>query len=270
MSATDLKYLPVVGKTYTLFGNSDSTGSYYDTIRSLADLILEGNDIQSIIDTIRKYSSKKKYLRDIVSSGRFNSLISFILNTIHHELLQYTTKTAAHLRSLPPMKFWDRRLATTEEQYHLYMLEIELTNRLYKNLFLRCDLKISLQPHCLRDLSVSCKAAKTGFDYQCRHCSKTCYQNEASRVLKEHHIEPFIWMGASISRAAREAYKNKQTIGILGIACIPELVFGLRKCRKYNIPVVGLPLNANRCIRWFGEFHQNSVDLEELLKLVEI
>jgi hypothetical protein len=33
---------------------------------------------------------------------------------------------------------------------------------------------------------------------------------------------------------------------------------------KNNIPVVGLPLNANRCRRWFGEFHPNSIDLDEL------
>jgi hypothetical protein len=65
----------------------------------------------------------------------------------------------------------------------------------------------------------------------------------------------------------RAAFKNHQTFGILGIACVPELVMGMRKCRKNGIPVVGIPLNANRCIRWFGEFHQNSVDLDELEKL---
>ena len=57
---------------------------------------------------------------------------------------------------------------------------------------------------------------------------------------------------------------------ILGIACIPELAWGMRKCMKYDIPVVGLPLNANRCRRWWGKFYHNSVDLEALQKLVAI
>jgi len=35
-----------------------------------------------------------------------------------------------------------------------------------------------------------------------------------------------------------------------------------------HIPVLGLPLNANRCIRWMGQFHPTSVDLEELRKLI--
>jgi hypothetical protein len=37
----------------------------------------------------------------------------------------YIGKTEEHLRSLLLSKFWDRRLATSREQYHLYMLEIK-------------------------------------------------------------------------------------------------------------------------------------------------
>lgn len=34
------------------------------------------------------------------------------------------------------------------------------------------------------------------------------------------------------------------------IACIVELANGMKSCRKARIPVVGIPLNANRCIHW--------------------
>jgi hypothetical protein len=69
------------------------------------------------------------------------------------------------LKTLPLSKLWDFRLATTREQYHLYMLEIELTNRQYAGEFLKADRKIALMPYCLQDFSVSCKSAKNGFDY---------------------------------------------------------------------------------------------------------
>ena len=65
-----------------------------------------------------------------------------------------------------------------------------------------------------------------------------------------------------------EKFRNGHSLGILGIACIPELVWGIRKCSKYKIPVVEIPLNANRCMRWFGEFFNNSINLNELEKLV--
>jgi hypothetical protein len=269
MDSKDLKYQPVEGKTYSLFGASESTGHFYHTIRYLADKILEGNDIDTILETIRKYSSRKKYLQRLANKDSGSSLISFCLHTINDELKPFTRNTEEHLRHLSPSKFWDRRLATTREQYHLYMLEIELTNRKNKSRFLSCDSRISLQPYCLQDFSVDCKAENTGFDNQCRFCSKNCFQNYASRILKENGVEPYIWMGASISKAAKTAHKNGQTLGILGIACVPELVWGMRKCSKYHIPVVGIPLNANRCVRWYGEFHQNSIDLNELEKLLK-
>lgn len=72
-----------------------------------------------------------------------------------------------------------------------------------------------------------------------------------------------------MKKLARETLSEKKSFAVLGIACLPELINGMRLCRKNSIPVVGLPLNANRCIRWFGKFFPNSVDLEELRKLVE-
>jgi hypothetical protein len=56
------------------------------------------------------------------------------------------------------------------------------------------------------------------------------------------------------SHTAECTIKEKKTFSLLEIACIPELTWGMRNCRKNNIPVVGIPLNANRCIRWFDEF----------------
>lgn len=71
-------------------------------------------------------------------------------------------------------------------------------------------------------------------------------------------------------KACKIYIKRKKTFGILGIACIPELMWGMRNCRKNNIPVVGIPLNANCCVRWFGEFFPNSIDLKELERVVAV
>ena len=166
------------------------------------------------------------------------------------------------------MKFWDRRLATTEEQYHLYMLEIELTNRMNAGDFKKSDRKIALLPYCLRDFQAECKSSPDDFDHRCRNCSVNCYQNYTSRLLKDHQIDAYIWMGDDLKKKAKTVARNDQKLGILGIACIPELMAGMRKCRKLGIPVIGLPLDANRCVRWMGSFHENSINLEMLEKLV--
>ncbi len=269
MKNIETKQTKIEGKTYSLFGNSDSTEAYYQLISTLADKILENNpDISSVIEILIRYSSKKRYLQKILRNPVRDELISDWINLIDSKLKQFTQKTQEHLKGLPLSKALDRRLATTREQYHLYMLEIELTNRLNSTGFNNADRKIALMPYCLQDFTVSCKADKKGFDYQCKCCSSICFQNHASSILKKYNIEPFIWMGGSIKELAKSTFSDSKSFGILGIACIPELVWGIRKCSKYKIPVVGIPLNANRCVRWFGEFFPNSINLDEVEELI--
>ena len=270
MKSTIPEYIPVKGKTYSLFGNSDSTAGYYETTRLLANKVLGLNpDLKELVEDIREFSLKKRILKKSLKTRDAGNRMSVILNLIDPHLKIYTENVEEHLRTLPLSKFWDRRLATTREQYHLYMLEIELTNRLFREEFLKADRKIALMPYCLQDFSVSCKSAKNGFDYQCRHCSLKCFQNQASKILEAHDIEPYIWMGGNMKQLAKYTLHKKRTFGVLGIACLPELTFGMRNCRRNNIPVAGIPLNANRCIRWFGEFFPNSIDLAELEKLLK-
>jgi hypothetical protein len=262
-------YNPVEGKTYSLFGNSGSTSGYYESIKVLADRIQAlDRDTGKMIEEISRFSRGKQSLKRSLKRPDDCNTMSVIMNMIDPCLKIYTGKVEEHLRTLPVSKIWDRRLATSREQYHLYMLEIELTNRLKKKEFLNASRKIALMPYCLQDFSASCKSAKNGFDYQCRSCSAICYQNHAGEILKAHNIEPYIWMEGNMKQLAKYTLSQNMTFGVLGIACIPELTFGMRDCRSRNIPVVGLPLNANRCIRWFGEFFPNSVDLDQLETLL--
>jgi hypothetical protein len=264
-----IPYKPVEGKTYSLFGKNNSTSGYYQLIAELTDQVLEKcKNIETVLQTIQQFSRQKRIIRKIKSATKNESLISFIMHLINEPLSQYTGMVENHLINLSIKKFWDRRLGTTREQYHLHMLEIELTNRMFVNQFTKADHKIALLPHCLRDFNIECKSKADDFDYQCKQCSKNCYENYISRLLKNNQVEPYIWMGADIRKKAKEIYKNKQSLGILGIACIPELVWGMRKCQKYGIAAVGIPLDANRCQRWMGKFYENSVNLEQLEALI--
>jgi hypothetical protein len=264
-----LPYEPVEGKTYSLFGSSGSTGEYYLTVKDIADHVV-GNesDIPIMLNTIRRLAARKHLLRKVLRKPVSGTFMSELLHLLHDRLSQYTIRTDEHLKHLPAIRLWDRRLGTTREQYHLYMIEIEITNRFYRDEFMRADRKIALLPYCLQDFSASCKATVKGFDYQCNHCSKKCFENQASIILKQNDIEPYIWRGSDFKKLAAATAKNRQKFAVFGIACIPELVWGMRKCRKHGIPVLGLPLNANRCVRWFGEFYSNSLDINELKDLL--
>jgi hypothetical protein len=76
-------------------------------------------------------------------------------------------------------------------------------------------------------------------------------------------------MEAGLKKLFRELKDKEGGLGVMGIACVPELVRGMRMCAKLEIPVVGVPLNANRCARWMGEFHPTSVELDAVLALLD-
>ena len=262
-------YTHIEGKTYTLFGDSDSTSEYYETIRYIATRVSAMEpDTANLIGKLQRFSTGKRSLKRALEHKRDGRLMDEIVNLIDPYLKKYTVNTEEHLKQIPLSKILDRRIATSREQYHLYMLEAELTNRLNISEFLKAGQKIALLPYCLQDFTVDCKSEKSGFDYRCRHCSAGCFQNHASNILRSNDIEPYIWMSGNMKKLAKETLSELKSFAVLGIACLPELINGMRDCGKNSIPVVGLPLNANRCIRWFGKFFPNSIDLSELRKLI--
>jgi hypothetical protein len=98
-------------------------------------------------------------------------------------------------------------------------------------------------------------------------CSETCFLHRVSTLLREAGIHPYIWRNAELGSLFRRL-DDRGTIGVLGIACIPELAGGIRACMGRNVPVVGIPLDANRCARWMGRFEENSVNMERLRELL--
>ena len=268
MSHDDFEYAPIPGKTYSLFGRSSSTEGYYKLISQLADeCVTHFQNDRVLLNRLRELSPRKRLLRQARKGGGDPDAV-FLVERLSPPLSEYTGFLQSHLDTLPIYKFWDRRLRTTEEQYHLYMLEIELINRLNMDSFRKCGRKIALLPYCLQDWSGSCKSSMGDFDYMCRKCSKKCYINRVTALLRDHEVSAYIWMSGDIKKL-KAFSKSGDRLGGLGIACVPELVHGLRSSAKLGITVVGLPLDANRCIRWTGRFYLNSVNLARLAGLVD-
>ncbi len=262
----------VAGKTYSLFGSGASTAEYYRKISALADRVLKLEpDIPDFIRSLEQASRKKRFLKKQlrISGPPGNGLIHLVVTAARDLLAPHTALVNAHLKELSFLKRWDGTLFTSEEQYHLYMLLIELANRAWGEAFRRAKRRIAFLPYCLRDLSANCKSGPGELDYICKGCSKDCYVNRVSALLREARVEPYLWMNASLKSLLRELRDREGSIGVLGVACVPELFRGMRLCIGLNIPVVGIPLNANRCMRWMGAFHPTSVDLDALSKLVE-
>ena len=259
------------GKTYSLFGNYVSTHFFYERVSNLVIQILEEEQLHQIqlLDYIQHVSRNRRVLRHHFTRGGNPDRLSRILGLLHSSLQEFTTDIEAHIESVPFYKILtDRILLTSREQYYLYMIEFELVNRIHLRDFKLANFKLALLPYCLRETQTDCRAVPDHIDYQCRRCVKGCYINHVSQLLKNHQVEPYIWRRSKLKPMLKALVKKHGSVGIAGIACIAELVMGMRRCMDAHLPVVGIPLNANRCPRWMGDFYPNSVDLNALDKLL--
>jgi hypothetical protein len=268
LSDQEQRYTPVQGKTYSLFAEGSASEPYFAEIKRLADLFLQRcPDRPRLLRLIQK-AGKKSFSFRLQTSAADRETIQFVRETLQQSLSIYTREVAQHLQTLPLAKRMDETLTTTEEQYHLYMLEIELVNRIYKEEFKRAAYKFALIAHCLRDFRPECQSEKGDIEAVCRGCTEDCLVHLASVLLEKYGIKPYISVEIEQEKLFQKLKHEHPSIGALGIACVPELAHGMRLCIHTGIPPVGIPLNANRCARWMSQAHETSFNLEQLEELL--
>lgn len=257
------------GKTYSLYGSDTDTDQYYSVIRNLTNLLLTRcPDEKELLIQIQKASSDSSFISRIKGGRSSKSLISFIRNKLKESLSVYTTGVNQHLKTLPLSQRFDSIIRTKEFQYHLYMIEIELVNRIYKEAFQRSTYKFSLIAHCLRDFRPECKSVSAEYEPVCKGCTKDCFIHLGSVLLKKYGIHPYISVSMDLEKLFKKIKDEHQNTGALGIACVPELASGMRLSIKLGIPSVGIPLDANRCARWMKKAHESSFNVKELEMLI--
>ncbi|MFC2119570.1 DUF116 domain-containing protein [Bacteroidota bacterium] len=259
----------IIGKTYSLYGDRDTSENFFKDLGEMTDSIIKMLEIKSdLVDFLRKNSGNKRRLKKESKINPGKSLLGNILHLTENRLSKYFTDIDAHLKTLTLSEKCGSTLNTTREQYLLYMIEIEIVNRLNKDKFNSAETKFAFLPHCLHDLDKDCLSASDGTDYVCKSCSKHCSINSVSKKMKLRDIKAYIWRESDLKKIFKLAKSSGQSIGAFGVACIPELVNGLRLCAKYDVPAIGVPLDANRCVRWMGDFYPNSVNEKKILSLL--
>ena len=256
------------GKTYSLFDEDEASAASHATIRRLADDFLRNcPDAKKLLALIRKAGEGvlQRHLK-IRSQDR---QMPDIRKTLNDSLSTYTKSVAQHLKTLSAAKRLDATLATKEEQYHLYMIEIELVEQ---NLPGRIQkLRIQIRSDCA--LSTRFQAGLPGRTRRRRgrmpELSNDCLVHLGSTLLRKYQIEPYISVRMDQENLFKKLKHEHPSIGALGIACVPELAMGMRLCIRLGIAPIGIPLDANRCARWLGEAQETSFNLRQLEDLLE-
>jgi hypothetical protein len=261
-------YQPVQGKTYSLFAEGDDSERYYAKIKALADVFLQQcPDEKRLLHLIQQVGKRSCFL-GLRTTREERQILQFVRETLKQSLSVYTQNVTQHLKTLPLARRADETLTTPEETYHLYMLEIELVNRIYREEFKRASYKFALIAHCLRDFRPECGSVAGNIEEVCQRCTEDCLIHLGSVLLEKYGIKPYISVEMDQDTLFKKLKQEHPSIGALGIACVPELARGMRLCISIGIPPVGIPLNANRCARWMNQAHETSFNLEQLEELL--
>jgi len=178
-------YHPLQGKTYSLFADRNDPQIYFARIKLLADTFLElYPDERKLLDLVRR-AGKNWFFAGLESNGDDRKTLRFIRKTLKQSLSIYTQNVSQHLKSLSLAGRLDATLATTEDKYHLYMLEIELVNRIYAEQFRRSEYKLALIAHCLRDFRDGCRSVKAISRPCARAATKTASSIRAVACSKD-------------------------------------------------------------------------------------
>jgi hypothetical protein len=191
----------IIGKTYSLYGDQNTSDYFYSDLSEVTDFILkELNGEPDLIDYLRKKSGSKRTLKKESRINAGKTLIDNILHSIEDSLSKYFTDIDAHLKNLTLAEKFESTLTTSREQYLLYMIEIELVNRLNKEKFNSSETRYAFLPHCLHDLDKECLSASDGTDYVCKGCSKNCSINSVNKLFKLRNIKAYIWREADLKK----------------------------------------------------------------------
>jgi hypothetical protein len=254
------------GRTYTLTDSKGDSTLYYQLVRELADRFLDIIPDETILrEKIRTATTWKGFLRTFSQRKRH---VRKILQELDKVLTPFLSDVDEHLRTLSLADRLDRTIRTSREQYLFYMLEIELTNRINSEGFSKAPWRMALIAHCLRDFRKGCQSRRGVIEDQCTGCDMDCYVNMGSELLERYQIHPYISVSMDHRKLFTHLKDDHPGMGVLGIACVPELVMGMRLCESLNVPAVGVPLDANRCSRWLEECLETTYSLKELERLI--
>lgn len=154
------------------------------------------------------------------------------------------------------------------DEYHLNMVGAEILNREYRKKFLATKEKLLLLPACMRALDDdSCKSIKTDEGYVCMKCTGSCRVNNLTSMGEKNGFKVLIIPHES--DAFKNRNKNIEETGIIGVACVLNLISGGLKADALGFIPQCVFLDYCGCKKhWHNKGFSTDINISRLIKLL--
>ena len=158
-----------------------------------------------------------------------------------------------------------------EVEYHLNMVGAEIMNRAFRKEFEKRPRKALILPGCMKfSAEEKCRAQDTNLGLKCTECSKSCNVNELTKMGDEYGFEVYIVSHES-SAFSKSTKEDRNELGIIGVACVSNLIAGGWKAVSLGIPAQCVLLDYSSCKNhWDEEGFPTSINLNQLMKLLDM
>ncbi len=240
----------------------DATGEFREEVKRL-NVILKflkhvgAEKTESIIEKTIEFSG---WFKD-VSQQEFNTCTPFVESFI-------ATRAQSH-RWQEDYLFCRRG----KIEYFLNMVGSELMNRAFASNFHQTNQKAVLLPACMRKHANDgqCKAKRISLDYVCSGCDKACNIYQYSQMGKEYGFNVHIIPHSSDFTAWLENFAKDRQVGVVGVACLLNLITGGLELKSLNIPAQCVFLDYCGCTNhWHESGIATDINPNQLLKVLDV
>lgn len=157
-----------------------------------------------------------------------------------------------------------------EVEYHLNMVGAEIMNRAFRDDFNERSRKALLLPGCMRKSQKFCKAQETNLGLKCTECLKNCNVHQLTHIGDEQGFEVYIVSHES-STFSKSSKEERNELGIVGVACVSNLIAGGWKSDSLGIPAQCVLLDSATCKNhWHDKGIPTGINIDHLIKLFNI
>ncbi|WDV46402.1 DUF116 domain-containing protein [Clostridiaceae bacterium M8S5] len=150
-------------------------------------------------------------------------------------------------------------------EYHLNMVGAEIMNRAYRDSFQLSEVKLLFLPACMKK-SKNCKAKKTNKGYVCLHCSNHCNISKYTQLGKKQHFQ--VYMIPHESSIFKDSNSDNSSIGIIGVACVLNLISGGWKAKDMGFIPQCVLLDYCGCKHWLANDIETDINMDRLLYIL--
>ncbi|HML05205.1 MAG TPA: DUF116 domain-containing protein [Methanobacterium sp.] len=157
-----------------------------------------------------------------------------------------------------------------EVEYHLNMVGAEIMNRAFNKEFEDRPRKALLLPGCMRISEDICKSEETKLGLKCSRCVKNCNVCQLTDMGDNYGFEVYIISHES-SAFSKSSKEDREELGIVGVACVSNLIAGGWKSDSLGIPAQCVLLDSASCKNhWDSKGIPTEINTDHLMKLFKI